>query len=367
MFKHIFFISLLLLSTLTHCQSQQPPQPIRNLAFLGSTGNGKSATCNYLLGLGPDTPFKVGHRATGETSQVVDYTSDAKRIRVIDTPGFGDNRFDDARINSVIKQFTKAIVDPLDLNNPKIDAFILVVRLNPRASSLRTDISHARDLFGSVALKSLIMLVIDNGYPGNNYQADDFLKDLEDMQEVVDILKEYKQEEPNKNWFVMWDNKQPRAGQEKELFQKIEKLEPYTHKKFIEADKEIKQRINLHIQEEIDRETRRIKREYEDNQEQLEAKLEQVQEKYKTKIEEIIKERNEAIDIAQELVEKQENPEGSGFNWKSTILAGVVGSRYGVVGAVVSALAVNLIPDNLFDYDISDLIKKRNTEENLDL
>jgi len=300
--------------------------------------------------------------------QVVEYTAESKGIRVIDTPGFGDNRFDEARISSVIKQFTKAIVDPLDLSNPKIDAFILVVRLNPRATTLRSDINHARDLFGSIMLKSMIMVVIDNNYPENGYKAEEFLRDLKDMSEVANILTEFKGEEPNNDWFVMWDNKNPRAGQEKELFQKMEKLEPYTHKKFIEADQEIKQRINAHIKDEVDRETSRIRRDYEDNQDLLETKLKEMQKMYKEKVHEIIQERNEAVDIAQDLIAKQQQKtEDEGINWKSTILAGAAGYKYGIPGAILGAVAVNLIPDNLFDYDIQEIQNKKPLENNVDL
>jgi len=341
--------SVLLYLLISSSQSQTPEQTLRNLAFLGSTGNGKSATCNLLIGLGPDEPFKVGHRAMGETNQVVEYTSKAKGIRVIDTPGFGDNRFDEAHISSIIRQFTAAIVDPLDLTNPKVDAFILVVRLNPRASSLKNDMNHARDLFGSVVLKSMIMLVIDNGYPGNNYQADDFLNDLKQMREVVNILKEYKKEEPNKNWFVMWDNKQPRPGQEKELFEKIDKLEPYTHKKFIEADKEIKQRVNAHIKEEVEREARRLKREFEDDNEELKYKLRELEERYNENLKLIMEERDKANSVAEQVLKAQTSRD-EGFNLKETVLAAVVGAKVaGPVGAFVGALAANVLPSYIPD------------------
>jgi len=359
MTRSFLLTSILLFLTLSpsfsNTSEDQPQQSLRNLAFLGSTGNGKSATCNHLIGLGPDLPFKVGHRAIGETSQVVEYTAKAKGIRIIDTPGFGDNRFDEAHISSVIRQFTQAIVDPLDLTNPKVDAFILVVRLNPRASSLRSDIDHARDLFGSVVIKSLILLVIDSNYPGNKYSADDFLNDLKQMKEVVNVLKQNKKEEPNHNWFVMWDNKNPRPGQEKELFEKIEKLEPYTHKKFIEADKEIKQRISVHIKEELERETRRMKREFEDDYDELKYKLLEMQEKYEENLKKIVEERDKANSIA----EKYLKPKEEGFSLKETVLAGAIGAKIGgPIGAIVGALAVNILPDNIPDevgeYDIND-------------
>jgi len=316
-----------------------------NIALLGSTGNGKSATCNTLYGESSDFPFKVGHRASGQTSQVIEFTSKSKNIRIIDTPGFGDNRFDEVFINSVIRQFAQVVMDPLSNQNPQIDAFVLVVRLNPRASSLKNDIIHARDLFGSVVFKSMILLVIHSENPESN--ATEFLEDLKEMKELVKTLKDAKNEEPNENWFVMWDNKKPRPGQEKELLAKISKLEPYTHKKFIEADKEIKERINAQIQDSVQRETTRLKREFQDDQAILQEKLSEMEIAFSKEKKELIKAREEAVKIsekAQKTIEQQ-----GGFSWKDTLLAGVVGYRYGPVGAVLSALAVNLWPGDFQD------------------
>ena len=354
MTKSNLFLSICFIYLLLPIQASTLKKTL-NIAFLGSTGNGKSATCNTIYGESSDFPFKVGHRASGQTNQVVEFTSKSKNIRIIDTPGFGDNRFDEVFINSVLRQFTQAVLDSANNENPQIDAFVLVIRLNPRASTLKNDLIHTRDLFGSTALKSLIMLVIHSENPESS--AAEFLEDLKEMKEIVNILKEAKKEGPNENWFVMWDNKKPKPNQEKELLEKIAKLEPYTNKKFIEADKEIKERINAQIQESVQRETSRLKREFQDDQVELMVKLKEMEKTFQKEKEELIQAREEATKLAEKAKKTIKDQQQGGFSLKDTLIAAIAGYKFGPVGAAVGALAVNLWPNGYEDdgtYDVGE-------------
>jgi len=193
------------------------------------------------------------------------------------------------------------------------------------------------------------MVVINTENPQSH--PSEFLEDLIEMKEVVAILKEVKKQPPSEDWFVMWDNKKPRPGQEEDLMMKIAKLEPYTHRTFIEADKEIKARINAQIQDSVQRETTRLKREFQDDQVVLKAKLTEMEEQFAKNKHDLLKAREDAVKIAQKaqkILDLQKDTQ-DGFSWKDTLIAGAVGYRYGPIGALISALAVNLFPTDIFD------------------
>jgi len=77
--------------TSTECLNMNPD--ITTIVFFGRTGAGKSALCNQIAG---KKIFEEGHRLDSKTdrplSEIVSWPQDpSKKIRLIDTPGFGDN------------------------------------------------------------------------------------------------------------------------------------------------------------------------------------------------------------------------------------------------------------------------------------
>jgi len=136
---------------------------------------------------------------------------------------------------------------------------------------------------------------------------------------------------------------------------KIRYLESYTYRKFIEADPEIKQRMTDHIKEQVEAETRRFIKEYENDHQLLMSKLRELQGTYEKRLETLIVERDQALKAVQEMIEVQKKKDEEDFSWKETILAGIVGYRYGKIGAVIGAVLVNLIPNNLFDESFGNL------------
>ena len=75
----------------------------------------------------------------------------------------------------------------------QIDAFVLVIKCTPRATSLKADIDHICNIFGSIALKSLVILLIT---PGDYYDiSDDKVKvALNQMSSVIDQISKAKGE-----------------------------------------------------------------------------------------------------------------------------------------------------------------------------
>ena len=246
---------------------------VRNIALVGPTGSGKSTTANMLVNGDRSSPFTVGHDAISCTFSIDHHTNQLKRVRLIDTPGSRDNRFSDKEVNKVIQDLTLVITNPSIDNTGVIDAFLLPSKFNPRPSSLKEDLEHVMDLFGSVALKTLIILPI---FLDNKQRTEtDVLNIFRGMNAVVEILKEAKNEELNQNWFCLWDNFKPEPNQEQNLMSKIATLKPYTHQKFVDAQNQIKQSIAIQANKDAEAQITKARQDVAKERAQAEARIRQ--------------------------------------------------------------------------------------------
>jgi len=264
---------------------QTDPVQVRNLMFVGTTGSGKSSSANWIIGQGEGQPFPVGHDIESCTfcaGEFIYQRSPTEKDRLIDTPGFNDNTMGEAQVNAVIRDISLLLVDPTVKSTGRLDALILVVKFTPTPSMLKSDLEHIIDLFGTAALKSTILLpiyVCNEGAATAPPKTDqEFLQVLNTMPEIVNIMKQGKNEEPNENWFCLWDNKNPREGQKEKLFEKISKLEPYTHQKFIEADQEMKQKIATKANEEVQKQMQKVNEDIATDQAARDQRIKQLQE-----------------------------------------------------------------------------------------
>jgi len=218
-------------------RKEQNKQLIKNIIVLGSTGCGKSSTCNTICDQS-DNPFFVDHNEVSGLTHSAQSFIESKNIMLYDTPGFGDCRLDERNIDKNIRQVLFTVFNPYSptARNTNIDAFFLVLKIGSHAPTLRTDIERIIDLFGPLSLKSLLFIPI---YEDIENIQKPFLEILHQDKYVLKILKEVRNEEPNEDWFCIWNNIKPSENQEQELFSKIRQLPRYTNQQFIRHNNEI--------------------------------------------------------------------------------------------------------------------------------
>jgi len=137
---------------------------------------------------------------------------------------------------------------------------------------------------------------------GETIDSAQAVEEFKELTEVVRILKEGKKEDINENWLCVWDNINPKQGQEEELFRKIDKLEPYTHEKFIEAEREVKARIDKKVKAELDRQIAIVKRESDLDKKAQEEKIRNLEAKSAKNKEEMMKARDQAQNNTAQLI-----------------------------------------------------------------
>jgi hypothetical protein len=161
---------------------------------------------------------------------------------VIDTIGFGDLRMPESHVDDIITQITTNMINFDGGGTNSIDAFVLVTKCTPRATTLKPDIEHLINLFGSVVLKSVVILLITEG----NYCEEVIRGEILKMNEVVNILKSQRNDQV-KDWFVHWDNFKPKPNQVQNLMLAVSKLRPYVSLDYINSRPEINDRIDKNI------------------------------------------------------------------------------------------------------------------------
>jgi len=248
-------------------------KPVFNLFFVGSSGSGRSSTCNTLYENKNQGPFQVINDEVSCNIHTANHVQESKRIRLIDTPGFGDSRIEETKTTEILKQLALHFLNSTDQSNNLIHAFVLVVKIDIHYSTLESDIHQIQELFGRHALKSLIILPISS----QKIHIEQALKEqLNRSNDAFKLLKTEKGRDFHESWYCLWDNKQPYDHQEYRLIEKIKNLQPYTSQHFAQAT--IRHQEKMKIQQSLDLKLQK----YEEQEEQVHAK------KSKVDIEEIL-------------------------------------------------------------------------------
>jgi len=228
-----------------------------NLLFVGSSGSGRSSTCNTLYSNSNKDkgPFQVSHDEVSRNIHTVNYISESKHLRLIDTPGFGDPRIDEAKIDEILKQLALLFLNSSDKSNNKIHGFVLVVKLDTNYSTLGSDLLRIHELFGDQVFKSLLILPITNQ---KEHLHERLAEELNKAKNIFEILKKEKGRGLNDSWYCLWDNKEPTEKQEYDLIQKIKNLQPYTYEHYLQANvlhnekMKTQQRLDAKLEEEAE-------------------------------------------------------------------------------------------------------------------
>lgn len=124
------------------------------------------------------------------------------------------------------------------------------------------------DIFGSQALKSLVLLIITpNKY--YNYTDEQVQESFEQMTAITSLISKARGKPFDQDCYVRWDNKTPRPNQVENLMEKIELVQSYTHQKFVQAQEEIQRRLDEAIQERVQQKTLELKMQYQGNEKKL--------------------------------------------------------------------------------------------------
>ncbi|XP_038158064.1 immune-associated nucleotide-binding protein 13-like isoform X2 [Cyprinodon tularosa] len=160
--------------------------------LLGITGIGKSSLGNTILG---DSEFKGKTSPTSETDlgQAETKYINGVPIKVIDTPGFFGNTMDEETLK-------REIIHSVKLCGGKIDAFLIVLRVDRYAAQDREVIKQIEQCFSEEALKHAVVVFTHGDQLKDGETIEDFVKKDSDLKKLVERCGGRCQVVDNKYW-----------------------------------------------------------------------------------------------------------------------------------------------------------------------
>uniref|UniRef100_A0A3B3D7X5 AIG1-type G domain-containing protein n=1 Tax=Oryzias melastigma TaxID=30732 RepID=A0A3B3D7X5_ORYME len=151
--------------------------PECRIVLLGKTGFGKSSVANTIFG---EKIFKVSGSSNSVTSECQSETREVhgRKITLVDTPGFFDNKMCEDDLKSEI---TKCVT----MCAPGVHAFLIVLKVERFTQQEKEVISKIKKYFSKEALKYAVIL-FTHGDQLEDQKIEDFVKENHDLRSLVE-------------------------------------------------------------------------------------------------------------------------------------------------------------------------------------